>query len=46
MTNQGSNFYGGNPSNRDNVRDLNQFKKMLYLQEQTHPFLYQQHQGY
>ena len=46
MTNQGSNFYGGNPSNRDNVRDLVQFKKMLYLQEQTHPFLYQQHQSY
>ena len=39
MTNQGFNFYGGNPSNRDNVRDLVQFKKNA-LPSRTNPSIF------
>ena len=48
-TNQGSNFPGGNFSNRDNVRVPIQFRresqpqhlKMNFPQEQTNPFSHQ-----
>ena len=52
--NRGSNFLGGNCSNRESVRAPIQLrrerrvpasKKMAFLQEQTHPFSHQQHQS-
>ena len=48
-TNQGSNFLGGNFSNRNNLRAPIQFRmesqsQHLKRQKQTHPFSHQQHQ--